>query len=223
MNVRFLAITLAACFLAACGGGGGTGPTPVAPKTAPTSAATSAYGTVTLSIAVPAVAASAKTRMPKYVSASTYQAAIVVTPPGQAALPVQIFVCTVPAGGVGKVCAGSVSAPPGAESVAVTLEDRPQAGQTRGNALSQGSLVVIVNQGASTAVNAVLDGVVHDVAVVFPAQQVKYAPSLPYSAASQGTQTVTTYAAVNAYDRDGNVITYNGGYVDANGNNVAVG
>jgi hypothetical protein len=84
-------------------------------------------------------------------------------------------------------------------------------------------LVALVNAGATNSISAVLDGVVHNVAVAFAAPQVKYAPTLPYSAAAQGIQTVATYAAVNAYDADGNVITANGGYVDANGNNVAIG
>jgi hypothetical protein len=203
--------------LAACGGGGGgSGALPVAPRVV------APLGTISLSIAVPPPAVAARLRMPRYVSSSTYQAAIVVTPQNATALAVQIVACTVPTGGVGKVCAGSLSAPVGIDSVAITLEDQPVAGNTRGTALSQGTTVAVVNQGQSTTIHATLDGIVHNVGVAFAAPTINYAPTLPYSYAAQGKQIVAAYLAVNAYDADGNVITYNGGYVDGSGNNVAI-
>jgi hypothetical protein len=131
--------TIVALLVSGCGGGGASAQLPGVALTSPANAP-SAYGTLSLSIAVPAVAASAKKRAPKYVSASTYQAAIVVTPQSLPALPVQIFVCTVPASGVGKVCSGTLSAPAGADSVAITLEDQPQSAQTRGECSLAGQL-----------------------------------------------------------------------------------
>jgi hypothetical protein len=182
----------------------------------------SGLGTIAFSIAVPPPATAARTRVPRYVSSSSYQAAVIVTPQGGTALAPQILVCQIPAGGGGKVCAGSLSAPPGVDSVGLTLEDQPLPGNARGKALSQGTTVAIVNAGQTTTIHATLDGIVHNIDVKFAAPEIRYAPTLPYSAATQGTQTVGGYASVNAYDADGNVITYNGGYVDSSGNPVSI-
>jgi hypothetical protein len=146
---------------------------------------------------------------------------LVIKPQNQSPLQPQIMQCTAGASG-GKVCSGSVGAPPGVDSITVTLEDQPAAGSTRGNALSQGVVVAVVNAGQNTDIRATLDGIVHDVALKFAAPNVPYAPALPYDASSQGRLTVPTYVVVNALDADGNVITYNGAYVDSAGNNVAV-
>src|ERR1700730_7920140 len=80
--------------LAGCGGGGGLA---VAPTPTPRD---SGLGTIALSIAVPPPGSAARTRMPQYVSSSSYQAAVIVTPQGGTALAPQILVCQIPAGGV---------------------------------------------------------------------------------------------------------------------------
>lgn len=148
-------------------------------------------------------------RMPRYISGSTTQAVLVVTPLGAAAQAPVTVACT-------STCNGSLTAPVGLNSVSITLED------VAGKALSQGSTTAIVNQGTATQLRATLDGIVHSVAIVFAAPIVPYAPQQPYSYASQGVQTVSTFLSVNALDADGNVITYNGGYIDKNLNNLAI-
>jgi len=141
---------------------------------------------------------------------------LVVTPLGQAPLSPQIIVCTA-SGGSGKVCSGSLSAPAGVDSVGITLEDQPQAGATRGNALSQGTVVAVVSAGQTNDIRATLDGIVHAVQLVVAAPQVAY-----ITTAGQHVSVVPTYVSVNALDADGNVITYNGAYIDKNGNSFAV-
>jgi hypothetical protein len=178
-------------------------------------------GTISIEYVVPATSPSQHARSPRYVSASTYQAVLVIKPQNQSPLQPQIIQCTAGATG-GKVCSGSLDAPPGVDSITITLEDQPAAGSTRGNALSQGVVVAVVNAGQNTDIRATLDGIVHDVALKFAAPNVPYAPALPYDASSQGRLTVPTYVVVNALDADGNIITYNGAYIDSAGNNVAV-
>ena len=216
-----------------CSGGGGSSPTPPGTTISTTPGANTAAqaksGLIAFTYLVPATAntvktqsLSAKSLKPLYVSASTFQAAIVVTPQGLPAQAVQIIPCTASANGA-KTCSGSISAPAGVDSVAITLEDQPIAGATRGNALSTGVVAAVINAGTTTTIHATLDGIVKNVTIGFASKSVAYAPSLPYDGATQGIQTVATYAVVNALDVDGNIITANGGYVDAAGANVSIG
>lgn len=189
VRVRLTALTLGCAILAGCGGG----------STMPAGPASVAGGTGTLafSIAVPGRGSTSATkRLPKYVSASTTQAAVVVTP--QSGAPTSTTVaCT-------SVCSGSLTIAAGIADVKMTLEDGS------GNALSQGTTPVLIIAGQTNNARFTLDGVVNSVGLQF----------VPGYVTTGSPQTVELL--VNALDIDGNVITYNGAYVDVNDNQVVI-
>ncbi|HEV8020498.1 MAG TPA: hypothetical protein VGP41_04485, partial [Candidatus Lustribacter sp.] len=134
--------------------------------------------------------------MPRYVSASTTQAAVVVTAQNGAVTNTTIP-CT-------SICTGSLSIPAGLANVQMTLED------AGGKALSQGTTPVLIVSGQTNNVRFTLDGVVHSVSL-------QWVPAVLTSTAA-----TTVALLVNALDVDGNVITYDGAYVDANDNQVVI-
>ena len=189
---------------------GSAAPTASAAAGAPSSTAKS--GTIAFSISIPISSAASGhrlSRVPKYVSTSTTQAVVYITPENGEPLNPQTIACTTSNGE--RVCTGSLLAPSGVDTIGIDLED------AEGAVLSQGSVVSVVQPGITTNVNATLDGIVHSVSLVFAAPTITYIPN-----ASGDTTVVPTYVAVNALDADGNIITYNGAYLDTNGNPFAI-
>ena len=192
---RLVALLSSCAVLAACGGGGGGGAMPSA-KTA-AGAGGGGNGTLAYSIAVPGRGSSALTRRtPKYVSASTTQAVVVVTPQGGVPA-TQTVSCT-------ATCSGSLSIPAGLANVQMALED------SNNRVLSQGSTPVLIVAGQTNSIRFTLDGVVNSVSLQF-------VPPFVTSVAS-----TTVFVLVNALDADNDVITYNGAYVDANDTQVTI-
>ena len=179
--------------LAACGGGGGS----ALPRgaAAPASGET---GTLSFSFTVPAKTGSARRRVPLYISSQTAAITVTVTPAaGGTPTTSAPIPCT-------SVCTGSVAVPAGVDKVAFT------ALSSSGAALSAGSTVAVVIAGQNNTISATLDGIVASVALTATPSSI-----MPLTPAGG-------YVIVNAYDAAGSLITYNGAYVDAAGNPVAL-
>lgn len=155
-----------------------------------------ASGALTFTIAVPGRGTAAGRRVPAYVSGSTTQARVAVTTATGNAIPPVVVPCT-------TVCTGTIRVPPGPAYLDLTLQD------AAGRALSHGTAVEFVVADQTQVAHLTLDGVVASVV----AQVVG-----SYVAGTPGD--VTLY--VDALDADGNVITGDGGWVDAGGAPVLV-
>ena len=200
MRARLAGLAVAMLLAAGCGGGGSSTAPAVGSAAGTGTASTTASaanGILAFSIAVPGRGATSSTRRtPKYVSTATTQAVIVVTPQGGSPATTTVM-CN-------SVCSGSLTVPPGVANVQLTLED------AAGHALSQGTTAVLIVAGQTNTVRFTLDGIVHAVSLQF-------APSALASAAP-----TTVFLLVNGLDVDGNVITYNGAFVDASDNQVVI-
>ena len=177
--------------LIASGCGGST--TAVAPKLAAVQT-TAKSVQVQFSVTVPR-RTSGTARSPRYVSASTQSASIVVAPSGGSAGTPVVVNCT-------TVCSGQIAAPVGSDTFTMTLFDAANAG---GNLLSTGSLAQTIVIDQANTVNVTFNGVV-----------VSLTLSLSPSSVSSGTATTVT-VNVAALDADKNTIVGPGSYVDANG------
>ena len=130
--------------------------------------------------------------LPAYVSSATQKVAVTVQGVNQPAPTTKTFPCT-------AVCTGNIVAQLGVNVVTLKLEDK------KNRALSRGTSTVVVFKNG-TVFDFTLDGVPASVALV-PESNV-----LPVVPASSG------YVNFDARDADGNIITPDGHYVDANGN-----
>ncbi len=182
--------------LVACGGRAQLTPPPAVPRegSPPTVA-------VHFTIALPARTGAAARRDPRYVSASTKSATVMVTPAGGVRAAPVLIACT------STACSGQVPAPVGTDTFAVSLYDAPNA---TGKLLSTGSAVQTVVLDAANVVSVTFDGVVAGL-------------RLGLSQASTTRCFATTIGvAVSALDADGNTIVGPGSYADANGNPLTI-
>ena len=162
------AIMLTTLALAACGGGGGGGtssalpPAPPPPAVGGSSQPVSATRIpVSVTISVPGVATSARTRLPKYVSAGTKSAQI--TAGGVS----QVVNCS-------TVCTLTVTVTPGQQTFVAALYDAPNG---TGHVLSQGQASANIVAGAANTVNLVFGGVVASLSVSFATASATAGPS----------------------------------------------
>lgn len=130
---------------------------------------------------------------PQYISSGTTQAGVTVTPQGGVPYPPAYFSCT------SASCTGTVSAPVGTDTFAVSLYGGNRISQD--TLLSTGTTVATIQGGVTNTVNVTFDPVISSIALsVNP-------PSLPPG--SPGTAVVT----VGATDATGNTIIGPGTYV----------
>ncbi|MDB5095052.1 MAG: lyase-like protein [Candidatus Eremiobacteraeota bacterium] len=193
---RLAGASLIAGMLAGCGGGTNGTLTP-SPRSG-----TSATSSVTLRIVVPSPAsASSSRRTPRYVSAATKSATVVVTPAGSGAAAPVVVNCAL------NTCSGTIAAPVGSDTFDVQLYD--QTGGT-GNVLSRGSTVQAVVANQTNSVNLTFDPVVKTVKLALVTS------SLPAGTAATDTLNIT------AQDAQGMIIVGPGSYVDAAGNPLTI-
>jgi len=184
--------TLALLVLAACSGSNhGSSVVPVrAPETV----------TVAFSIVVPAASsANSLSRQPLYISASTKSAVVTVTPASGTALAPVDLTCT-------NTCTGSVAAPIGSDTFAVSLYDQAAGA---GNLLSSGSTTATIVSGKANTVSVTFNPVV---------AQVTAALSGSLTTGTAGSETV----AIVAKDPDGNTIVGPGAFMSTAGAPVTV-
>src|ERR1035437_3122616 len=182
--------------LIASGCGGST--TAVAPKLAAVQT-TAKSVQVQFSVPVPR-RTSGTARSPRYVSASTQSASIVVAPSGGSAGTPGVVNCT-------TVCSGQIAAPVGSDTFTVNLYDGTNAG---GNLLSTGTLTQTIVIDQANTVSVTFNGVVASLSVV-----------LTPSSVTAGTSTTVAVSA-NALDADGNTIIGPGSYANASGGALTV-
>lgn len=157
---------------------------PVAPVAPVTQLTATIAGTLQLKIAVPQKKASSATRATSYVSAGTQSVTVVVTPAAGTPAPPTLIGCS------SGTCSGTVTAPPGTDSVSVNLYDAP--GGT-GHLLSTGTSSVYVSAHTTNTINITLNGVVS---------------TLNYSAPSFTVfQSASSPIAVTAFDAAGGTIS----------------
>ena len=186
---RPLLVILIALIASGCGGSSaGVAPTPVPVQT------TTEEVQVQFSVTIPR-RTSATARSPRYVSASTQSASIVVAPSNSPAGTPVVVNCT-------TVCSGQIAAPVGSDTFTLKLFDAANAG---GNLLSTGSLVQSIVIDQANTVSVTFNGVVASLMV-----------AVTPSSVSAGTP-ATVAVTVNALDADGNTIVGPGVYVNASG------
>ncbi|MEA2720971.1 MAG: endoglucanase [Candidatus Eremiobacteraeota bacterium] len=163
------------CVVAACGGGG-----EIRPGSADSAAHTQSLS-VSFSIAIP----QSVERSPRYISAGTKSAQIVVTPAGGGALaPVAVNCST--------TCEGVVPAPIGTNTFDVKLFDQPNAG---GNVLSQGSVTQTIVGGRQNIVRISAGGAVAKIIVSIASSTISGAGSVAVTVTAQDAASRTIIGA----------------------------
>jgi hypothetical protein len=201
-RLSYASISIVAAILCACSGGTGGAQHSFVPST--TNPARN--GRLLFSFTVPK--ATHSKRIPSYVSASTQAIVVQVTSQTSQQTTTEVLPCT-------ATCSGSLSAPPGVDTVRFRLLDKPPIGSPpsadpAAKVLATGTTVILVEVGVDNVVRATLDGVVKNITASFvPATVDAGAPA-------------NTFLIVNAYDPDDNLITYDGTWVDATGAPVVV-
>ena len=147
---RVIPVILIALIASGCGGSTtAVAPTPAAVQT------TTKSVQVQFSVTVPRSTSSA-VRSPRYVSASTQSASIVVAPSGGSAGTPVVVNCT-------TVCSGQIAAPVGSDTFTMKLFDAANAG---GNLLSTGTLTQTIVIDQANTVSVTFNGVVASLSVV---------------------------------------------------------
>src|ERR1035437_6569079 len=141
---RLIPVILIALIASGCGGSA----TAVPPNPAAVQTTTKSVQ-VQFSVTVPR-RTSGTARSPRYVSASTQSASIVVAPSGGSAGTPVVVNCT-------TVCSGQIAAPVGSDTFTVNLYDGTNAG---GNLLSTGTLTQTIVIDQANTVNVTFNGVV---------------------------------------------------------------
>ncbi|MHB8463054.1 MAG: hypothetical protein ACYDA1_10430, partial [Vulcanimicrobiaceae bacterium] len=200
-GIQLLSAAVALC-LSACSGGGSS---PIPAQT--TQQAANGTTPVQFNIKLPAKTTSSSSlptaKRPAYISTSTVTAAIAISQTGTATTNSTITCSS-------TACSGSVIAPFGIDTFAVTLEDGS------GKALSVGSTTATILNNQANTVNLTFDPVLYSLSIeqqIGPFGQPFTSPVV----ASPGI-TSNTSIAVIAYDADGNIIVGPGSFVDSSGN-----
>jgi hypothetical protein len=203
---RLWCATVATLVLNACAGSAGSGPPPSGSRQ--TSSAE-----IAITLKVPAETRSTRRRVPAYVSQATRSAVLTIN----ASLAVAFDTtagsnanCT--SGSAATTCTATVAAPIGVDTFSLSTYDGGLNAMDRptGNLLSTGTLVQQVLAGTANAVNLVLSGAVHTLAVTVPSNTL--------TVGTPGRSAVV----VDAFDADGFAIVGSPAYVDASGNPLAV-
>ena len=189
-SIRALIFALAMSAATGCGGSSSGAPP----------SATQQLATVNFTVVLPQPAANAARRSPRYVSAATQSASIIVTPSGGSAGAPTVVNCT-------TVCSAQIQAPVGSDTFAVTLF----AGQNATGAhLSTGTVTQTIVLNQANTITVTLDGIVAGLAVILSPN------SLP-----DGTP-ASVGVTVNALDGAGDIIIAPGVYANASGTPITV-
>jgi hypothetical protein len=189
-SIRALIFALAMSAATGCGGSSSGAPP----------SATQQLATVNFTVVLPQPAANAARRSPRYVSAATQSASIIMTPNGGSAGAPTVVNCT-------TVCSAQIQAAVGSDTFAVTLF----AGQNAtGAPLSTGTLTQTIVLNQANAITVTLDGIVASLAV-----------SLSPNSLPSGTA-ATSNVTVNALDAAGDIIIAPGVYANASGTPITV-
>jgi hypothetical protein len=200
--------TVAALFLAACGGGHSGSVAPEAPATV------QSLGAVTFALTIPNRVTASSERRAQYVSAST-QSAKFVAAPGAVTTKVNLTgsICVPNSQATAKICTFTASAPVGAVTFAMTAYDQPfdgmgnlPTGTVALSAASNFSVTVIEGQN-NTTVPLIAGGVPATIDLHFA------------SGTSSHVVTGAGSSAIvaNVYDGDGNIIVAPGAFVNTAG------